>query len=147
MNKDNVKYTKEDLVDHEAVSAIIQNKNNDILILKHEKFGFWTVPMGKVDKSDSSLEMALKREVREEVGVFIKNYVDLGSFLKQYERQGKIVNVVNHVYSVVSYNGTPTNVEKEKHSELRWIPIKDITSLGDNISDAMRYIKRYFRIA
>jgi len=147
MNNDNVNYTKEDLVDHEAVSAIIQNKNNDILILKHKKFGFWTVPMGKVDASDSSLEMALKREIREEVGVFIKNYVGLGSFIREYERQGKIVTVIHHVYSIISYNGVPTNIEEGKHSELRWIPMKDTTSLGDNISDAMRYIKRYFRIA
>jgi 8-oxo-dGTP pyrophosphatase MutT (NUDIX family) len=52
------KYTKGDTDDFKAVAAVIKNENNDILMQKHNKFGFWTIPCGKVDLGES-LEFAV----------------------------------------------------------------------------------------
>ena len=48
-------------------SAIIQNKDNNILIL--QKNGKWLLPGGRVEADDKTWEQALRREVEEETGI------------------------------------------------------------------------------
>jgi 8-oxo-dGTP pyrophosphatase MutT (NUDIX family) len=56
-----------------AALAIIYRKNNnryEFLLLKHIK-GFWTFPGGKQDDSDGTIEDALVRELKEEIGLTV----------------------------------------------------------------------------
>lgn len=43
-----IPYTPEDIVNHHAVAAIIKNAAGEILMQEHVKYGFWTLPVGKV---------------------------------------------------------------------------------------------------
>ena len=45
-----IKYNDEDIVSHHAVVAMIKDDSGKILMQKHVKYGFWTVPVGKVKK-------------------------------------------------------------------------------------------------
>ena len=67
------KYTKGDLSDYDAIAAIIKDEDNRILIQKHNKYGFWTVPVGKVEQGES-IDFALKKEIKEECNVDILDY-------------------------------------------------------------------------
>ena len=43
-----IPYTHEDIVNHHAVAAVIKNTEGKILMQEHVKYGFWTLPVGKV---------------------------------------------------------------------------------------------------
>ena len=56
-----------------VVGPLIYNEKSEILLIKNSKFGdFWTIPGGHI-KLDESAEEALRREIREETGLAIKN--------------------------------------------------------------------------
>ena len=55
----------------ERVRAIVLTPNNTILTIKRTKPGtppYWVLPGGHTDEGDSTLEDALRRELREELG-------------------------------------------------------------------------------
>lgn len=65
-----------------AVSAFIYFPKKGILIIKKSKTqkvdgGLWTVPGGKVNKDEPIID-ALKREVKEEVGLILVDYKWIG---------------------------------------------------------------------
>jgi len=56
------------------VRAILLDSKNNIIIIRRKKpnnLVYWVFPGGGVEKSDDSLEEALKRECLEEVGVLV----------------------------------------------------------------------------
>jgi len=56
-----------------VVGPLIYNDKGEILLIKNPKFGdFWTIPGGHI-KLDEPAEEALKREIRVETGLEIKN--------------------------------------------------------------------------
>ena len=57
-------YNKEDLSDYYGVSAVIKNDKEEILMQEHSKFGFWTIPIGKVNLNKNLVE-GLKKEIFE----------------------------------------------------------------------------------
>ncbi len=58
---------------HRSVGVIIKNKKGEILMIERVKLPFgWACPAGHID-DDEKPEEALKREVKEEVGLEIKN--------------------------------------------------------------------------
>jgi 8-oxo-dGTP diphosphatase len=140
-----VPYTEEDMKNHQAISAIIQNELGQILIFKHKKFDFWTVPIGKVKIGQSVLD-GLKEELFEEVGITVKDSVLIETKTQEYDRRGLKIAVTHNLFSIIDYVGIPFNKEPEKHSDMKWIDLKDIVSLGEEISDSMRIIKKYFRL-
>jgi 8-oxo-dGTP diphosphatase len=83
--------------------------------------GQWEFPGGKVERGES-LEQALIREVREELGCEIA--------------VGKHVTTTTHVYDFATIRlatyyaaltaGTPTAIE---HADVRWIPISEMAAL------------------
>jgi len=61
-----------------VVGPIIYNDQGEILLIKNPKFlDFWTIPGGHVEL-DEPAEEALKREIREETGLEIKNIEPIG---------------------------------------------------------------------
>ncbi len=67
-----INYNAEDLIDHHAVSAVIKDKDGRILMQEHVKYGFWTVPIGKV-AVNQTLEEGLKQEIFEECNSIIQD--------------------------------------------------------------------------
>lgn len=75
-----------------VVAAVIRNRNGQILLARRPDShsvagGLWEFPGGKIDAGESP-EEALRREIREELGIEIKV-------------QG-LIDVVSHVYDISS---------------------------------------------
>ena len=110
-------YSEDGFVD--VVAGVIQNNQGAYAMVHHSKEHLWFFPGGKVDAGES-LEEALRRELKEEVGVAVENSAYLGSI--------KIVHLGVpcrvHRYQV-STSDTPKIQEPEKHGALKWVSSED----------------------
>ncbi|WP_105619656.1 NUDIX hydrolase [Vallitalea okinawensis] len=111
-----------------AVDGIIENANNEILLVKHQHHGVWTVPGGQVEFGENLMD-ALKREIKEECGVEVL--------------VNKLICVSSNTCTYQGYNGygtIPTKVmfgftckyvsgelcTSEETSESCWIPKHEV---------------------
>ena len=124
-----------DLVDHNAVSAIIKNDAGEVLVFFHHKYQEWTIPVGKAEQGQT-VEDALRMEISEECGLelisfkkdLIKKYV--------YPREKKDINVELHQFTVDKYTGIPQNLEPKKHSNMQFMSVAELQKL-DNRMDVL----------
>lgn len=111
---------------HQISVAIIMNENNELLIAQRPNEamlgGLWEFPGGK-QESNESIEDALLREIKEELGVEI---TILNEFMQ-----------LDHAYSHFSIHMTAylcsladsTQQPKPKASQqIRWIPVEELTN-------------------
>ena len=133
------KYTQGDLDDFKAVGAVIKNKNNDILMQKHNKFGFWTIPCGKVDPGET-LESALKKEIFEECGIIIEKFKLISEKSFKYIRKQKQINVDTYIYEIIEYTGKILNKEPEKHEIQKFMSINEILKVDDISHQTQMYL-------
>jgi len=130
--------TAEDLEPHDGVAGVLM-VGGAVLMFKHRKFGFWTVPVGKA-KPGQAPEEGMLEEVSEETGVSPTDYELIGTFSCPDEllnpNGGKWFEKI-YVYLIREYVGEPTNAEPEKHPEMRWVPIEGLDALGE-LSGATR---------
>lgn len=131
---------KEDLRPKRSGVAGVIHKDDKILMLKHVKFGWWTIPVGKVDEKETP-EKALKRELFEEVGITPIKYELVVTKKVNYTVLGKPIEVTHHIYDISKYSGTPRNKEPKKHKEIKWMSIDEIKDKG--ISDATKFYLEY----
>jgi 8-oxo-dGTP pyrophosphatase MutT (NUDIX family) len=54
---------------HITCGAIVLNEHNLVLTVHHRALDRWLLPGGHIEETDSSLELAAKREVQEETGI------------------------------------------------------------------------------
>ena len=94
-----IEYNEEDVIDRNGVSAIIKNEKGEILMQEHSKFGFWTIPIGKVNTNEDLIE-GLKEKVFEETNFKVKECKKIKSKTYKYQRNGKKVNVTANVYEI-----------------------------------------------
>jgi 8-oxo-dGTP diphosphatase len=110
------------------VAAVIFNSEGKILLAKRsmdEDFfpGFWGLPGGKVEirgNIDNVLEVELKREVLEEVGIKIKNLRYLESHLNESKK-------VNISFVAELDKGTPKPLEDTEKVE--WLDLEEAKKL------------------
>ena len=118
-----------DLVpNHEAVAMYIRNNKNEILIQFHNKFSFWTIPVGKVDPGET-VEQALKKEASEELDINITKFKLMGSFDDDFVRNGIDVHIKSYIYEVIEYTGTIKNKEPHKHRELKFVSKNELKTI------------------
>jgi ADP-ribose pyrophosphatase YjhB (NUDIX family) len=123
-----INYNKEDIADHYGVAAVIKDGKGDILIQEHVKYGFWTIPVGKV-KSGQNIIDGLKQEILEECGLQVlecKEIIEKDYF---YERNERNVKVASHLFEILKYSGELRNMEPTKHRQQIFMPIEQIKSL------------------
>ncbi len=128
-----IKYNSEDIVSHHGIAAIIENEEGEILMQEHTKYGFWTIPIGKVAKGQS-VEDGLKQELFEECNIVIEDYTEVVTRNYMYERDGNEVLVISHLFDILKYSGDVNNNEPEKHIQQVYISvekIKDLPYLSD----------------
>lgn len=126
--------------------ALIVNDKGETLLLKRKHgtdAGRWSKPGGTVEFGET-IQDAIKREVREEVGVEIDLQEPLG-FTNHIDIQdGRILHWVALHYLAHITSGAPQNLEPENHEEIRWFPLD---KLPENITQTTRepvemYLKR-----
>ena len=106
-----------------VVAAIIR-KDNRILITRRFNNvhlpGLWEFPGGKVE-AEESLESALKREIREELGVEIAVLHEVSKVDHAYS-----TNIVRlHFFECAIVAGEPQPLDV---ADLRWVPLAEISS-------------------
>lgn len=65
-----------------CVGPILYNDENKIFLMESPKWNAWIVPGGKVEDGETEVE-ALKREIKEELGIEITDIVKVGEKIKE----------------------------------------------------------------
>jgi 8-oxo-dGTP diphosphatase len=106
---------------HVAV-AVIQNSEGKILLTRRQEHthqgGLWEFPGGKVERRED-LSQALKREIREELGIEVITHQPLISITHAYPEK----TVRLDVHSILKYAGVPYGMEGQP---LEWVSIQDL---------------------
>ena len=123
-----IPYTSEDLLHHHAIAAIIQNEQGEILMQEHVKYGFWTIPIGKV-KQGQQIEEALREELFEECDVHVEKWKEIVAKDYHYVRNEKPVTVSGHLFEIFAYNGIVKNKEPDKHLVQVFLSLEKIKQL------------------
>ncbi|MBU1037308.1 NUDIX domain-containing protein [Patescibacteria group bacterium] len=126
---DNIKYNSDDIVSHHGVAAVIKNQQGEILMQKHAKYGFWTIPVGKV-KNGQSIEEGLKQEILEECNIYIEKSKEITVRNYTYNRNGNEVLVASHLFEILHYSGEVKNNEPQKHQQQIFLPLEKIKTLA-----------------
>ncbi len=79
----------------------------------------WDVFGGHVEVGES-LEEALRREAREELGVEIESFRPLGTVHDPVEPADITV------FAVVGWRGEPVNAAPDEHSDIRWLSMGEL---------------------
>ncbi|WJY27528.1 MULTISPECIES: (deoxy)nucleoside triphosphate pyrophosphohydrolase [Sporosarcina] len=108
-----------------VVAAIIQNAQREILCARRSFQmtlpGFWEFPGGKVE-SEETAEVALAREIQEELGCQIA----VGAFVENTTHTYGFITIRLETYMATLVEGLPVATE---HSELRWVPWQELHAL------------------
>ncbi len=128
MNMRTIPYTTEDLQHHHALGAVIQNKDSEILMQEHVKYGFWTIPIGKV-KEGQHIADALREELFEECDIVAELWKEIVAKEYDYIRNEKHVKVSGHVFDILAFSGTIKNKEPHKHTKQLFMSIERIKQL------------------
>jgi mutator protein MutT len=79
--------------------------------------GRWSFPGGHVEKGES-LEGALDRELREEIGIAPTDFRLLRSIADPNAKPDD--PVIYHMYAVTAWHGGEPTMRDDEHTELRW---------------------------
>src|SRR4030067_1716904 len=138
---------------HEVAITAIVIKKNKYLIIRRSKSkkrfpGMWTVPGGKLETKDyigfpkdtqfywyNVLEKVLKREVKEEVGIEIKN-IEYVTSLATIHTDGNPSLVIS---CLADYSSGKIKLKKEEVDEFVWVTLKEAKkyNLIDGIYDEL----------
>lgn len=100
----------------------IDNSKNVLLLLRNKEpeTGCWAIPGGKL-KTYETFEMAIRREVREELGLEI-NIEGLLTITRPIDSIDG-TEWFSPVFLVKKFKGEPKNLEPLSHQRLQWFPI------------------------
>lgn len=101
-----------------VVVALITDASHRFLLTRRawsaSHGGLWEFPGGKIE-SDEAPELALKREIHEELGIECLTTCYLGEFEHQYPQK----KVHFFLYRVLSFNGVPRCLETQL--DMHWV--------------------------
>lgn len=99
----------------DVVAGVLKNEDGAYAMVHHAKENLRFFPGGKVEAGESLIS-ALKREIKEEVGVDVEEKAYLGAV--KIVHLGKPYRV--HRFELTT-EGTPTIQEQDKHNALVWV--------------------------
>lgn len=134
--------SSEDIKDHTGVGMVVHHKNDPkrIAIFFHNKYQFWTIPVGKVKTNDNVFDGA-KIELFEELSINATNIKMLGMFSKTYDRGSNVKTAIDsYLFDVIDFSGVPINIEPIKHPVFVWKTIEELESFKpEELSDLTRF--------
>ena len=107
-----------------GVAALIANPKNQVLIVQTHKWsGLWGVPGGKIDYGET-IEVALKREMREEVGLEISDLQF--AFNSEIIKDPKFHKPMHFVsLEFVARSASSDVVINEEIAEFAWVTLEE----------------------
>lgn len=121
--------------------AFILNEKNELLLQQRKKSpeaGYWSIPGGRLEMFET-FEEAVKREIKEEVGVDIQVIDELGICDHIIKSEQK--HWVSPSFLCKIIKGKPTIMEPDKHADLKWFSLEE---LPENITiTTQNAIKNY----
>ena len=122
----------------DVVGALIE-ENGKILVcqrMENDRFGSqWEFPGGKVEKGEVK-EEALKRELKEELGVEIK----VGYFINSFEDEIPVMKIHVYLYRCFIVNGSPRCIECQ---DIKWVGLDELKML--DLAPADKKIAAYLK--
>ncbi|MGH2441573.1 MAG: NUDIX domain-containing protein [Chloroflexota bacterium] len=112
-----------------CVGALLSK--DGFILLGHRSAGrafypnVWDLPGGHCEKGET-LEQALVRELREEIGVTPRAWLKLGTLSADGGSAGALQL---HVYLVTRWTGTESNLQPEEHDRIGWFAVDDACRL------------------
>ena len=121
-----------------AVVAVVKNNDGAVLLTKRAippYLGKWVMPGGKIDLGEP-ITAALKREVREEVGleVHVEGLIDIFEIVPSQEHKEHYVIL----YYLASHKSGKLTPNEREISEVTWADQKTINKM--DISNGTRHI-------
>jgi len=115
-----------------GATAIITNNKKQVLLSKRKKYGlfypgYWNLPGGLIELNES-VEQGLKREVKEEIGVEIKNLKYTGKYYeKVLFKNKKTYQTITLPFHAKISKGTPEPLDET--TEVKWFNAKEIKKM------------------
>ena len=112
-----------------GVGAVILRDDKILLLLRSRppEAGSWNIPGGKVEFGET-IEAALIREVKEEIGVDSEVIALLGA--TNHILPEEKIHWLSPPF-LVKIHGEPINNEPDKHTEMKWF---DVDNLPENLT-------------
>lgn len=108
---------------HVAVGVIKDKEGNILISLRHQSShqgGLWEFPGGKVESKESVVQ-ALKRELKEELGISVQELTPLIKIKHQYTD----LSVLLDVWTVTHFSGEAHGCEAQ---EIKWVTPKQLVN-------------------
>lgn len=127
-----------------VVAAVIHNDQNEILCALRSSVmalpNLWEFPGGKIEEGESH-EIALVREIQEELGV----HIVVGDKVEDtyYEYDTFTIQLTSYLAGI-----TEGNLRATEHAELRWLTINNLDELNWAPADipAVEKLKKLFEV-
>lgn len=106
-----------------AVAALIAHQNKVLIVRTHKWSGLWGVPGGKIDYGEDTLT-ALKREMREEVGleIFEPVYAFYSDIIEDpfFYKPAHFLSL-----EFVAYSASDHVIPNEEIAEFAWVSVEE----------------------
>lgn len=125
-----------------AVALSITDDEGRLLILWHDKYQFWTIPLGKIEPGEEVLTAA-RREAHEELGIQAANF-ELIEAIHKPPNIDDYADITIHLLRVASYEGEIANLEPAKHGCLKFVTpgeARNLTPLSFPTRELLRHIE------
>jgi len=132
---------------HVIVGIYAINKNGEILFIKSPKWGDRLIPPGGHVEYGENLEEAVKREMKEETGLDVKNveFIFAGDLIEPTEWTGDKRHFIylDHKAELVDEN-QPVVLEKIEASDYVWLKPEEVVKRDDMEASSKKVIQNYF---